>query len=115
MTLKIGSYLRWNDKICIALSTTTLYTSFIMKTELTYSIETVKIANDFSYADVLIVEETRTTNEAFPLHIVFHPSGELDFYKGNKTTFAYDCMDFSNEVWDLIYEWISNNVPALED
>jgi len=88
----------------------------MMKTKSIHSIETVTVCKDFTYADVLLLEDNLDGGyEVYPLHIVFHPFGELDFYKGNKATAAYDSMNFSDEVWNTVYEWISNNIPALED
>lgn len=87
-----------------------------MKTKSIHSIETVTIDPEFAFADVLLLEDNLDgSDDVYPLHIVFHPHGELDFYKGNKLTAAYDSMDFSDEVWNTIYEWISNNIPAIED
>ena len=87
----------------------------MMKTESIYSIETVKITDE--YADVLILEDNLDGGHSvFPLHIIIHPCGDLDFLKGNNESFdVMSDMNFSEEVWDVIYNWLADNVPAPED
>lgn len=87
----------------------------MMKTKSIYSIETVKVTDKF--ADVLILEDNLDGSDSvFPLHIVIHSCGELDFFKGNNESFEVTAdLGFSDEVWEVVMDWVVDNVPSSDD
>ena len=85
-----------------------------MTTNSIYSIESVKVTKEF--ADVLIITDHLDNSESrYPLHIVLHPYGEMDFFKGNNESFEVNAtLGMSEEAWEVVSEWIANNISDDE-